>query len=201
MQLIMLAHLYNDMKKRTSPRIIAGKIKGKRLKSLPGTQTRPITDRVKENLFNIIGSDIYDCKFLDVFAGTGSVGIEAFSRGAKFVQFIEKNQNPYQIIKENLGEIFDSNAVNLIQTDAFKYLRSTIEHKFDYIFIAPPQYQQMWEIAIIDVDKNPNLLNIDGWLIAQIDPVEYKTVQLDNFLEFDQRKYGSTMLVFFTHKN
>jgi 16S rRNA (guanine966-N2)-methyltransferase len=189
------------MKKRTAPRIIAGKIKGKRLKSLPGNQTRPITDRVKENLFNIIGSDIFDSKFLDAFAGTGSVGIEAFSRGAQFVQFIEKNKKSYLILKENLAEVFESNAVNLIQTDAFRYLISTVENNFDYIYIAPPQYQQMWESAINNVDQNPKLLNMNGWMIIQIDPLEYRSVQLNNFIEFDKRKYGSTLLVFFTQKN
>ncbi|MCJ7647387.1 MAG: 16S rRNA (guanine(966)-N(2))-methyltransferase RsmD [Candidatus Lokiarchaeota archaeon] len=189
------------MKKRTTPRIIAGKMKGKRLKSLPGNQTRPITDRVKENLFNIIGSDIYDSKFLDAFAGTGSVGIEAYSRGAQFVQFVEKYQKPYLILKENLADISNSIAVSLIQTDAFKFLNSSIEQIFDYIYIAPPQYKQMWELAISNVDKTPKLLNSGGWMIVQIDPIEYKTIQLDNFIEFDTRKYGSTLLVFFTHKN
>jgi 16S rRNA (guanine966-N2)-methyltransferase len=189
------------MKKRTAPRIIAGKFKGKRLKSLPGNQTRPITDRVKENLFNIIGSDIIDSKFLDAFAGTGSVGIEAYSRGAKFIQFIEKNQKPFSIIKENLAAIFGINDVNLIQVDALRYLESTIDQNFDYIFIAPPQYQEIWEMALRNVDKNPKLLKIDGWIIAQIDPLEYKLIQMDNFTEFDQRKYGNTLLLFFTQKN
>lgn len=189
------------MKKRTAPRIIAGKFKGKHLKSLPGNQTRPITDRVKENLFNIIGSDIFDSKFLDAFAGTGSVGIEAFSRGAQFVQFIEKSQKPYLILKENLADILKSNAVNLMQADAFRYLSSTVEQEFDYIYIAPPQYKQMWELAISNIDKNPKLLITDGWIIIQIDPKEYKPVESDNFIEFDKRKYGSTLLVFFNQKN
>ncbi|MCJ7647027.1 MAG: RsmD family RNA methyltransferase, partial [Candidatus Lokiarchaeota archaeon] len=148
-----------------------------------------------------IGSDIYDSKFLDAFAGTGSVGIEAYSRGAQFVQFVEKNQKPYLILKENLAEIINSNSVNLIQADAFNFLNYSTEQEFDYIYFAPPQYKQMWEMAISNVDKNPKLLNSDGWMIVQIDPIEYKTIQLDNFIEFDTRKYGSTLLVFFIHKD
>jgi len=188
------------MTKRSSPRIIAGKLKGYRLKSLPGDQTRPITDRVKENLFNIIGRDIVDSTFLDVFAGTGSVGIEAYSRGAKFIQFIEKNKKPLSTLKKNLVCISNQNAFILINTDAFEYLRKFPSRRFDYIFIAPPQYQQMWIKALKIVDDNKDMLNKYGWIIVQIDPKEYKLIKMKNFIEFEKRKYGNTLLLFFTQK-
>jgi len=185
------------MKKRTVPRIIAGSLKGLRLGSIPGNQTRPITDRVKENLFNIIGNDIIDSSFLDAFAGTGSVGIEAYSRGAKFIQFIEKNKKSYSILSKNLEYVSNQNAFNLINADAFTYFKSSSLRKFDYIFIAPPQYYRMWIKALNIIDDNKDLLNNNGWIIVQIDPVEYESIKMLNFIEFDQRKYGSTLLIFF----
>lgn len=188
------------MTKRTSPRIIAGNLKGIRLKSIPGNQTRPITDRVKENLFNIIGSDIINSTFLDVFAGTGSVGIEAYSREAEYIQFIEKNKKVFLILRDNLRYISNQKAFSLINTDAYKYLKNYSPRRFDYIFIAPPQYRRMWKRAIKLIDENKDLLNDNGWIIVQIDPIEYESLQVLNFIEFDKRKYGNTMLVFFTHK-
>ncbi len=185
------------MKKRTVPRVIAGSIKGLRLKSIPGDQTRPITDRVKENLFNIIGNDIINSSFLDAFAGTGSVGIEAYSRGAKFIQFIENNKKSCSILIKNLEYISNNDAFSLITTDAFIFLKNFSTTRFDYIFIAPPQYHQMWMKSLNIIDENKNLLNDDGWIIVQIDPVEYEAIQLLNFIEFDQRKYGSTLLIFY----
>jgi 16S rRNA (guanine966-N2)-methyltransferase len=82
-------------------RVIAGKAKGRKLHSVPGDRTRPITDRTKESLFNIIGGDIVDAALLDLFAGTGSVGIEALSRGASFVRFVDSNQRAIQTIRAN----------------------------------------------------------------------------------------------------
>ncbi|HZW03476.1 MAG TPA: RsmD family RNA methyltransferase, partial [Anaerolineaceae bacterium] len=85
-----------------SPRIIAGTARGIRLKPVPGEITRPITDRVKESLFNILGPDIQDAALLDLFGGTGSVGIEALSRGAAFVRFNDLHRQAVATIKENL---------------------------------------------------------------------------------------------------
>ena len=189
------------MKKRTVPRVIAGSLKGLRLRSIPGDQTRPITDRVKENLFNIIGKDIIDSSFLDAFAGTGSVGIEAYSRGAEFIQFIEKNKKSYSILYKNLDYISNQNYFSLINTDAFIFLKNYSSSRFDYIFIAPPQYHQMWKKSLNIIDDNKDLLNDDGWIIVQIDPMEYESIQLMNFREFDQRKYGSTVLIFYVSKD
>jgi 16S rRNA (guanine966-N2)-methyltransferase len=181
-----------------NPRIIAGKLRGIRLKTLPGTITRPITDRVKENLFNIIGSDILDASFLDLFGGSGSVGLEALSRGAAFTQFIELNNKAYAILKENLDNSGYKNEANLLKTDAFKYLFQETERSFDYIFIAPPQYHGMWKDALLKLDQVPTLLVADGWIIVQIDPVEDEEITLQNFHEFDRRKYGSTLLMFYS---
>jgi len=185
----------------TSPRIIAGSARGTRLKDVPGDITRPITDRVKESLFNIIGSDIIDADVLDLFGGTGSVGIEALSRGAAFTRFIDLNRPAVVTIKANLETTRLAARAEVLQADAFAVLRQKPDRQFHYIYIAPPQYKGMWKQAFIELSQNPGWLTDDGWVIAQIDPVEYEEMPKDSFVEFDLRKYGSTLLVFYERKS
>jgi 16S rRNA (guanine966-N2)-methyltransferase len=185
----------------TDLRIIGGKAKGRRIRSVPGETTRPITDKVREALFNIIGSDIYGATFLDLFAGTGSVGIEALSRGAEYVLFIERNRRPFTVIRENLISTNLQEGSMVIQADAFTFLEGLPNQQFNYVFIAPPQYKDMWERALISLDKHTEWLSKDAWVIVQIHPIEYKPigdkVMVANLVEFDQRHYGSTILVFY----
>ena len=182
----------------SNPRIIAGTAKGMRLKTLPGTITRPITDRVKEALFNILGSDIIGARFLDLFGGSGSVGIEALSRGAEFALFIEINAKAYLVLRENLTKSGFSDHSRLIKGDAFKFIPAENNESYDYIFIAPPQYHGLWKETLLLLDQHPDLLAEDGWIIVQIDPVEEETLELHSFVEFDCRKYGSTLLKFYS---
>ncbi len=181
----------------SSPRIIAGQAKGLRLKSVPGDITRPITDRVKEALFNIISADIVDSRFLDLFGGTGSVGIEALSRGAQFVQFIDKNLTACNVLKENLDKSGFADRAAIRKIDAFTFIQSNSGSVFDYIFIAPPQYFDLWSKMVLLLDKNAGILNDNAWVIVQIDPKEYEKLTLINLEEFDLRDYGSTRLVFY----
>jgi 16S rRNA (guanine(966)-N(2))-methyltransferase RsmD len=178
-------------------RVISGTARGRKLKLVPGDATRPITDRVKESLFNILQPDIPGCVFWDMFSGTGSVGIEALSRGAAFVRLVDQNRLAIRTIKENLAVTGLEDNAEVIQADAFALLKRTPDRQFDYIFVAPPQYHEMWIKALKGLDAVPDWSVEDGWVIAQIDPVEYKSFDLTNFSEFDQRKYGSTLLVFF----
>jgi 16S rRNA (guanine(966)-N(2))-methyltransferase RsmD len=184
----------------SSPRIIAGKAKGLRLQSVSGDSTRPITDRVKEALFNIIGIDIVDASFLDLFGGTGSVGIEALSRGASLARLIELNQAAVTTIKHNLEFTRLKDHGEVIHSDAFVYLKRPADWSFDYIYIAPPQYKNLWQKAILEIDANPGWLSEDAWVIVQIHPVEYEKLVLTHLDEFDQRKYGSTLLIFYEKK-
>ncbi len=184
----------------SSPRIISGTARGLHLKSVTGDSTRPITDRVKEALFNIIGADIYDSNFLDLFGGTGSVGIEALSRGASSAIFIEKNRLAYKTLQQNVEFCKVASKATIIMGDAFHYLQRASQQPFEYIFIAPPQYKELWEKAILLVDQNPALLSDDGWVIVQIHPMEEKEMQLTNLERFDSRSYGSTLLLFYCRK-
>ncbi len=178
--------------------MIAGKAKGRKLQMVPGQDVRPIGDRVKESLFNIIGSDIREARFLDLFAGTGSVGIEALSRGAARVLFIDENRRAIETIRKNLEHTKLQDQADVEQRDAFQLLkyRPRID-PYDYIYVAPPQYKGMWLKGVQAIDDQVAWLNPDAWVIAQIDPDEYEEMGLGHLIEFDQRRYGKTLLVFY----
>lgn len=178
-------------------RVIAGKARGRKLRPVPGEITRPITDRTKESLFNILGADIVGSSMLDLFAGTGAVGIEALSRGAAFVRFVDVHQPAVQTIRANLDGTGLKQNSDVRKIDAFQLLDDPPDRAFQYIYIAPPQYKQLWKRAARKVDENPSWLTEDAWVIVQIHPVEYEPLVLKNLVEFDQRRYGSTLLVFF----
>lgn len=182
-------------------RVIAGKAKGRKLKMVPGDSTRPITDRVKEALFNILRYDLPGGSMLDLFSGTGSVGIEALSQGAKYVRMLDRNRRAIETIRENLASTGLAEGAEVLQMDAFALLGRRPDKAFDYVYIAPPQYKEMWKKALLGVDSQPNWLVADGWVVVQIDPKEYEVLSLENLSEFDQRKYGNTMLVFYERES
>jgi 16S rRNA (guanine966-N2)-methyltransferase len=183
-----------------SLRVISGTARGRKLKSVPGDTTRPVMDRVKEALFNIIAGDVLDSNWWDLFGGTGAIGIEALSRGASFVRFTDLNRAPVETIKENVGHCGFNQQAEVRRGDAFAMLGASADRRFEYIYIAPPQYQEMWSKALNLLDKNVEWLSDDGWIIVQIDPAEYKNMELQNLEEFEQRKYGSTLLVFYERR-
>ena len=131
-----------------SLRVIAGKARGRKLKSVPGDTTRPITDRVKESLFNILAGDVVDSSWWDLFGGTGAVGIEALSRGARFVRFTDMNRAPIDPIKFNVEHAGFKSQAEIRRADAFAALSAKQDRQFEYIYIAPPQYQDMWAKAV-----------------------------------------------------
>ncbi len=178
-------------------RVISGKAKGRRLKLVPGDTTRPIMDRVKESLFNILG-DVAETRWLDLFAGTGQVGIEALSRGAAEVVFIDKARAAVQTVRENLAHTQLTDGAVVIQSDALGYLHSLSGPPFDIIYIAPPQYLEMWSLALSAIDAAVDrYLTDDGLVIVQIDPREFKESPLVNLALSDKRRYGNTLLCFY----
>jgi len=185
-----------------SLRVITGKAGGRKLKSVPGDTTRPITDRAKESLFNILAGDVIDSNWWDLFAGTGAVGIEALSRGAAFVRFSDMNRAPIETINSNVEHCGFKTQTEIRRADAFVYLAQPADKKFEYIYIAPPQFKEMWVKALELVDNNLAWLTDDAWVIVQIAPSEYRRIAptLKNLEEIDQRKYGTTLLVFYERK-
>lgn len=183
-----------------SIRVIAGTAKGRRLKLVPGDTTRPIMDRVKESLFNIIGRDIYDAHFLDLFAGTGSVGIEALSRGAAHATFLDSEKKAIQTIKENLALTHFTQRATIHHQDAFTFLEQHSTLVYNFIYIAPPQYKQLWIKALHTLDAHPHKLSADTEVIVQIDPSEEQSLELQHLHIVDQRRYGNTLLLFLHSK-
>lgn len=185
-------------------RVIGGKARGRRLVSVPGDTTRPITDRVKEALFNIIGPDIEKAAFLDLFAGTGGVGIEALSRGAAFALFADLNRLPVETVRKNLQLAGFQDQAEVKRIDSLALLERPPRRAFDYVYIAPPQYKGLWKQALMVLDTHLTWLSSDAWVIVQIHPVEYENLEqsgdLKQLTEFDQRDYGSTRLVFYERR-
>ncbi|NMC63284.1 MAG: 16S rRNA (guanine(966)-N(2))-methyltransferase RsmD [SAR324 cluster bacterium] len=177
-------------------RVIAGSAKGKVLKSVPGDSTRPISDRVKTAFFDTIRPELSNMKVLDLFAGTGSVGIEALSQGAEHAVFVELNKKAIRIIEDNLSSTGLKCKALVLNQDAFLFLKNN-KRVFDLIYVAPPQYQALWQMALHHIAERPNLVSEGGLVVAQIDPKEYEELFLEDFREERQKKYGNTLLVFY----
>jgi 16S rRNA (guanine(966)-N(2))-methyltransferase RsmD len=183
-------------------RVIAGSAKGRKLKLVPGDSTRPIMDRVKEALFSILGSDIVEARFLDLFAGTGSVGIEALSRGAQQVTFVERDRVAAQTIRENLEHTRLAERAVIRRADVLAFLQQTPQQPpFDYIFLAPPQYKGLWLETLKRIDANPAWLSAETQVIVQIDPSEHQDFWFTHLTTTDRRIYGKTELQFIMKKD
>jgi 16S rRNA (guanine(966)-N(2))-methyltransferase RsmD len=179
-------------------RVIGGQARGHKLKQVPGDSTRPITDRVKESLFDILADWVIGTRWLDLFAGTGQVAIEALSRGARSATFVDNSRAAILTIRENLAQTKLTNLAEVRQQDAFDFLDSTSSAAYDVIYVAPPQYKDLWLEALQRLDREAeSMLSVDGLVIAQIDPREFRVVELSKLALVDKRRYGNTMLCFY----
>lgn len=167
--------------------------------SVPGDSTRPITDRVKSALFSILGSAglIEGRRYLDLFGGTGAVGIEALSRGAAEAVFCERDRGALRTLQHNLTSTGCAARAQVVPGDAFAYLARPNTAAFDVIYVAPPQYQELWWRALRAVDARPELLLDEGQVIVQVFPKEWNEPELTHLTLLDRRQYGSTALFFF----
>jgi 16S rRNA (guanine(966)-N(2))-methyltransferase RsmD len=138
-------------------RVVAGSARGIKLSAVPGHGTRPILDRVKTSLFDILRPRIEGTEVLDLFAGSGSVGIEALSQGAAACTFIDSGDKAISTIRKNLAVTGLSDRAEVRHADAFVYLRGT-RKTFDLIYIAPPQYKGLWVAAMHRIAERPELL-------------------------------------------
>lgn len=178
-------------------RVISGSAKGRKLKLVPGDSTRPVMDRAKESLFNLLGN-VSGERWLDLFGGTGQVGIEALSRGAAEVVFVDKVRPAIRTIEANLQSTELADRAEVVQMDAFAYLGRVQERPFHLIYIAPPQYKKLWIDALTIIDKDPAaFLTERGIVVVQIDPKEFESLALQNLALYDERRYGNTMFCFY----
>ncbi len=179
-------------------RVIAGKCRRLLLKSFPGNEVRPTTDKIKETLFNMLNPRLEGAVFLDVCAGTGGIGIEALSRGAERAVFIEKNRAVSELIKENLDHTKLSSQATVLTGDGVYCLRQLAgrQEKFDVIFIDPP-YNRNIEEPVLETIMSMNLLNEEGIIVVEaskatdFDYVESLGLQIDR-----EKIYGSNKHVF-----
>ncbi len=182
-------------------RVIAGTAKGRTLKSPPSSSTRPIIDRVKTALFDTLSDRVEDALVLDLFAGVGSVGIEALSRGAARATFVEIDAAVMVVLRENLRNTGLADDAEVIQGDAFRFLETAArtQRRFDVIYVAPPQYHGQAARAFQQLDAAP-ISAEDGIIIVQIHPKERIDLAIlipRHFQLSDERLYGSTLLMFY----
>ena len=201
-------------------RVVTGEAKGKRLKSPKTSGTRPIMDRVKTALFDILSSEVIGATFLDLFAGTGGVGIEALSRGAAHATFIEMSPQILKLVRENLHITGLADRADTLLTDAFKFLQAYQfspepqqtrrasfpplgegrQRSYNIVYVAPPQYAEMAARALALLDSSSLTAEEDALIVVQIHPKEragVAAVRYQNFALTDERRYGSTLLMFY----
>ena len=179
-------------------RVISGKARGLKLDSPKNQDVRPTTDRVKESLFNIINPYIRESNILDLFAGTGSLGIECLSRGAKNCVFVDKSKDSINIIKSNVKKARvenESTILNIDFKDAVKRLSSQ-NQKFDVIFMDPPYYENMF-IECLKIIDELTLVYEDGIIVVEHDTKDLLDESIGNLVKSRDKKYGNTTLTFY----
>ena len=177
-------------------RIIAGSARGRRLVGPSSEGTRPLSDRAREALFNILGPGIRDERFLDLFAGTGAVGLEALSRGAASATFVEQGRDALGDIRANLAELGFGDRGTVVAGDVFGFVGRTRE-QFDVVFSGPPQWGELWTKALLAIDGRDEVLADGGVVITQLDPSEDTgDPELSTLDRVEARTYGRTLLLF-----
>ena len=179
-------------------RIISGTARGTKLYTLEGLETRPTLDRVKEALFNIIFNKIQDAVVLDLFSGSGAVGLEFASRGAEKVYLCDNSKNACEIIEKNITKTHLENKVTLYNLDFKEAINKTKNQIFDIIYLDPPYKTDFIKIAINEIIKN-KMINEETLIIAETDEVEKVLMQIENIKEIElesKRKYGRANILF-----
>lgn len=179
-------------------RIIAGKARGRKILSPATYETRPTLDRVKEAMFSMIQGYIPEATVVDVFAGTGSLGLEAASRGAKECYLFDKSEVTFPLLKENVENLKFTDFCHALKIDAYAGLKMLAKKgkRFNLVFIDPPYCKEMIPEAIKTIKEN-DILNEDGIIVTKIDSIEeiyegYEDIKLTR-----SKKYGNTTVCFY----
>ena len=176
-------------------RIISGKSRGLKIRSIQGLDTRPTSDRVKENIFNMLAPDLPGCSFLDLFSGTGGIGIEALSRGAEFVAFVDNSPKAIDTINYNLRSAKLSDGAMVLCMDFRLALERLSQRKylFDVIFLDPPYHTTFVDEALESI-INSGLLQNNGYVVAEVE--RGARFNASGFEIYKSRNYGTTTIVF-----
>lgn len=181
------------------PRIISGRAKGLQLKSLKGDQTRPSADRTKEALFSIIQETIPTSRCLDLFAGSGQIGLEALSRGADQVVFCEQNSQAFRVLQANLALTPFADQARLYRKDARALVSQLCKHAetFDFIYLDPPWSQEESLLGAL-APHLPQLLTERGILVIELDrKQELRLPEMEGLSQSKACHYGRAMLLFY----
>jgi 16S rRNA (guanine966-N2)-methyltransferase len=181
-------------------RIISGRFKGKKLHSVPGITIRPTADRLRESIFNILYRRVLDATVLDLFAGTGALGIEALSRGAESAVFVDNNPKALSVIQRNISSCSFDKQTKIIKWDIKKNL-NCLKLKapaFDLVFMDPPYHRGMVTPALLNLKRSGSLKK-GARIVVEHSPLEPIPAPVFMFEIADQRKYGKTLVSFLTY--
>jgi len=178
-------------------RIISGSARGRKLKEPFGNKIRPTSDKVKESVFNIIQFDIEGRRVLDLFAGSGQYGIEALSRGAQSVVFVDSSSESVKLIKENLKICGFSGSAYVYARDALRFLEA--DEKYDLIFIDPP-YDTLLAVRAVQKIVEFDKLNINGIIICELRASDPTPEVAPPYTLQKEYKYGSVKILRFTRE-
>ena len=178
-------------------RIIGGELKGRKLATVRGLKTRPTTDRVRESIFNILGNRIRGARVLDLYAGTGAMGIEALSRGAESVLFADDHKGALAALEKNINTCSLQDRSSTIKWNVFNNLNILRSHSpaFNLVFLDPPYDQHMIQPTLSNLVTSQCLESGSRLVVehAQREPIPEK---LPEFKISDQRRYGKTLVSF-----
>jgi len=173
-------------------RIIAGCWKGRRLLAVKGMHTRPTSDRVKEAIFNILQQYIADSNVLDLFAGTGNLGLEALSRGCSRVVFVEKDPRVIDVLNKNRANLGCLEQSMVIRDDVFHSIkRLSGRERFDIIFADPP-YSRGLEAPLLDAIADSDILCQDGIVVLEHSSRDHQPDRVGSLIKLQDRRYGDT---------
>ncbi|WP_373315217.1 16S rRNA (guanine(966)-N(2))-methyltransferase RsmD [Siminovitchia fordii] len=185
----------------TYMRIISGSCKGRRLKSVPGKSTRPTTDKMKETIFNWIGPYFSGGSCLDLYAGSGGVGLEALSRGMDFVIFVDNNKQAIHTVKTNVSMCGLEEKCEIYNNDSDRALKAIVKRKlqFDLIFLDPPYKRQKLKSLLEMIEKN-SLVKESGCIICEHDPEVMLPGAIGELERIKSISYGMSSLSMYIHE-
>jgi len=185
-----------------SLRVIGGSARGRRLQQPDRETTRPLTDRAREALFNILGPRLHEARVADLFAGSGAVGIEALSRSAAHATFVERDRAAADVIDANLALLDLADRGQVVRADALAWPGRAPAEPYDVVFTMPPQWEGLWAESLRSLDAavgSGGLLAEGGVIVSQCDPTEVASdaeLGLVHLERSDERRYGKVLLTF-----